>query len=98
MLVRFFNALDIRAEIGESSIFAFHLSPPAFDLRFHLASAYGISGASRFHRLTTSLGLLSVRIDVGCRAFHPLEARVGSFQLVPSSSTPAALLRSQASR
>ena len=39
MLVRFFNALDIRAEIGESSIFAFHLSPPAFDLRFHLASA-----------------------------------------------------------
>ena len=53
MLVRFFNALDIRAEIGESSIFAFHLSPPAFDLRFHLASAYGISGASRFHRLTT---------------------------------------------
>ena len=33
--------------------FAFHLSPPAFHLRFHLASAYGISGASRFHRLTT---------------------------------------------
>ena len=27
--------------------FAFHLSPPAFHLRFHLASAYGISGASR---------------------------------------------------